>query len=93
MAELVRRLLARRLELATHAAHAARPRVLAERVDHRAANAALGERLELDAAPFVEALGGVDQTDDAILNEIAQVDRMRHGRRHPPRQRLHKGYA
>ena len=49
-AELAAQLLARRLELAALTAHAARPGVAAQRVDHRAAHAALGERLELDAA-------------------------------------------
>ena len=86
-------LLARGFELAAHAAHAARPRVLAQRVDHRAANAPLGEGLELDAARIVEAVRGVDQSDHAVLDEIAEVDRMRHRRRHPPRQRLDKRQA
>jgi len=67
-------LLARGFELATHAAHAARPGILAERVDHRAADAPLGEGLELDAARIVEAVRGVDQPDHAVLHEIAEVD-------------------
>jgi len=78
-------LLARRLQLTTHAAHAARPGILAERVDHRTPNAPLGEGLELDAARIVEAVRGVDQPDHAVLHEIAEVDRMRHRRRHSPR--------
>jgi len=41
---------ARRFELAPDAAHAARPGVLAQRVDHRAADATLGEGLELDTS-------------------------------------------
>ena len=40
---------------------------------------------------FVEALGRVDEPDDAVLNEVAQVDGVRHGRGHAARQRLHKG--
>ena len=55
-AELAAQLLARGLELAPLAAHAARPGVLAQRVDHRAAHAPLGEGLELDAAVLVEAV-------------------------------------
>ena len=73
-AELAAQLLARRLELAALAANAARPGVLAQRVDHRAADPPLGEGLELDAARLVEAVRGVDQTDDPVLDEIADVD-------------------
>ena len=56
VAQLAAQLLARGLELAALAADAARPGVLAQRVDHRAAHAALGEGLELDAAVLVEAV-------------------------------------
>ena len=93
MAERDAQLLARRLELATHAADAARPGVLAQRVDHGAADTPFGEGLELDAAAFVEALGRIDEADDAVLNEIAQIDGVRHGGGHAARQRLHKGEA
>jgi len=86
-------LLARRFELAPDAADAARPRVLAQRVDHRPANPALGERLELDAARRVEALRRIDEANDAVLDQIAQINRVRHRRRHAPRERLHKGQA
>ena len=55
-AQLAAQLLARGLELAALAANAARPGVLAQRVDHRAADAPLGEGLELDAARLVEAV-------------------------------------
>ena len=82
VAQLAAQLLARGLELAPLTAHAARPGVLAERVDHRAANPPLGERLELDAARLVEAVRGIDQTDDAVLDEVADVDRMGHCGRH-----------
>ena len=74
---------ARGLELTTLAANATRPGVLAERVDHGAANPPLGKGLELDAAILVEAVGRVDEADDAVLHQVADVDRMRHGGRHP----------
>jgi len=70
------------LQLAAHPAHAARPGVLAQRIDHRPADAAFRKRLELDAARVVEAVGGIDQADHAILHQVAQVDRVRHGCRH-----------
>ena len=90
VAQLATQRLARRLELASHAAHAARPGVAAKRVDHRAANASLGEGLELDAAPLVKAVGGVDQPDDAVLHQVSHVNRMRHGRGHAARERFDK---
>ena len=49
-AELATKLLARRLQLAPDAPHAAGPGVTTQRVDHRPTHAALGERLELDPA-------------------------------------------
>ena len=82
--------LARGFELASLATDAARPGVLAKRVNHRAADAALGKRLELDAARLVEAVRRVDETEDAILNEIAEVDRVRHRGRHSPGERLYE---
>jgi len=81
---------ARRFELASHPANTSRPRILAQRVDHRAADASLGEGLELDAARIIEAVCRVDQSDHAVLDQIAQVDRMRHRCRHPSRERLDK---
>ena len=53
-AELAPQLLARGFELPALAANAARPGIAAERVDHRAADPALGKGFELDAARFVE---------------------------------------
>src|SRR5690606_23451408 len=50
----------------------------------------LGERLELDPALLVEAVGGVDETDDAILDQVANVDGVGHGRRHPARERFNE---
>jgi len=82
--------LARGFQLAPDAPHAARPGVLAQRVDHRAANATLGERLELDAARVIKTMRRVDQPDDAVLHQVAEIDRMRHGRRHSTRERLNK---
>ena len=49
VAELAAQLLAGGLELPAHAAHAAGPGIAAQRVDHGAAHAPLGEGLELDA--------------------------------------------
>ncbi len=36
---------------------------------------------------------GVDQTDHAVLHQVADVDRMGHRRCHPSRQRFHKGQS
>ena len=92
-AELAPKLLARGLELATLAAHAARPRIAAQRVDHRAPHAALRKGLELDASRLVEAAGGVNQSEHAVLNEVPQLDRMGHRGGHPSGQRFDKGQA
>jgi len=91
VAERQAQLLAGGLELTAHAAHTTRPGVLAERVDHRAAHATLGEGLELDAARFLEALGGVDEANDPVLHQVAQVDRVRHGGGHSTGQCFHEG--
>ena len=87
-AELLAQLLARRLELAALAANAARPGVLAQGVDHRAADAPLGEGLELDPPRFVVAAGGVDEADHAVLDEVLQLDRVRHRRGDAPGERF-----
>jgi len=76
--ELAAQFLAGGLELAPLPAHAARPRVLAQRVDHRAADTAFREGFKLDAPAFVKPVRGVDEPDDAVLNEIADVDGVRH---------------
>ena len=81
------------LELAALAADAARPGILAQRVDHGAADPALGEGLELDAAAVVVAVRGVDQADHPVLHQIAQVDRVRHRRSHPTGNGLDEGQA
>ena len=91
--ELAAQLLARGLELAALAADAARPGVLAQRVDHRAADAPFGEGLELDAAVLVEAVGGVDQADHAVLDQVADVDRVRHRGRHAAGERFDERQA
>ena len=87
-AELAAELLARGFELAPLPPDAARPGVAPQRVDHRAADAALGERLELDAAVLVEPARRVDQSEHAVLHEVAELDRVRHRRGDAPRQRL-----
>ena len=86
--QLASQLFASRLELATLAANATWPGILAQRVDHRAADAPFGERLELDPARLVETVRRVDQPDDAVLNEVADVDRVGHRGRHPPSELL-----
>jgi len=68
----------RRLELAALAPHTTRPGILAQRVDHRAADAPFGKRLELDAAAFIEAAGGIHEPNDPVLDEITDVNRVRH---------------
>ena len=67
--------------------------VAPQRVDHGAAHAALGEGLELDAARFVEAVRRVNQPDDAVLHQIADVNGVRHGRRHAAGELFHEGDA
>ena len=93
VSQLASQRFARRVELAALAADAARPRVFAERIDHRAAHAPFGERLELDAAILVEAVRRVDQADHAVLDQVADVDRIRHRRRHAPRERFDERQA
>ena len=85
--------LAGRLELAALAADAARPGVLAQRVDHGAPDAALGEGLELDAAAVVVAVRGVDEADHPVLHQVAEVDRVRHRRGHPAGNGFDEGQA
>jgi len=92
-AQLAPKVLARRLQLAAHAPHAARPRVAAQRVDHRAPHPALGERLELDAARLVEPVRGVDEADHPVLRQVAEVDRVRHRRCHAAGQCLDERQA
>ena len=89
-AELAAQLLARRFQLAADAAHATRPRIAPQGVNHGAAHAAFRKRLELDAAALVEPMGGVDQANHPVLHQVAQVDRVGHGGRHAARQRLDK---
>jgi len=78
VSQLAAQFLARRFQLATLTSNASRPGVLAQRVNHCAPNAPFCERFELDPARLVEAVGRVNQTDDAILNQIPNVNRMRH---------------
>ena len=90
-AQLAAQLLARGLELAPLPPDAARPGVAPERVDHRAAHPPLGERLELDAAALVEAAGRVDETDHPVLDQVAELDGMRHRRGDAAGERLDEG--
>jgi len=91
--ELATELLARRLQLTALTAHPARPGVLAKRIDHRAANPPFGERLELDAARLVEAVRGIDQADDAVLDEVADVYGVGHRGRHASSELFDEGNA
>ena len=93
VAQLAAQRLARRLELASHAANAPRPRVTAKRVDHRASNAPFGEGLKLDASCLVESMGGVDQSDHAVLNKVSHVNRVGHRRRHAACESFHEGQS
>src|SRR5262249_24263486 len=93
VAKLAAQRFARRIELTPLAPDAARPRILAERVDHRPADAALGKGLELDAALLVEAVRRIDQAEDAVLDEIRDVDRIRHRRRPTPGKRFNERQA
>ncbi len=78
VAKLATQRLACRVELATLTPDAARPGITAQRVDHRAADAPLGKRFELDAAIFVKAAGRIDQTKHAVLHQVADVDGVGH---------------
>jgi len=78
------------LDLAAHAADAARPGVATQRVDHGAAHAALGKCLEADTAPLVVAVDGVDEAEHAVLDEVADIDARRHRGRHATRQGFHE---
>jgi len=76
--KLASKFFASRFELATLAANATWPGVLAKSVDHRAPDATFRERLELDAARLVETMRSVDEPYDTVLNEISDVDRVGH---------------
>src|SRR6185503_9188670 len=89
-AKLAAKFLSRRFKLSALTANAARPGISAKRVNHRAANSALGKGLELDAAIFIEPARGVDETDHAVLNQIPQLNRVGHGRGNAARQRFHE---
>jgi len=84
---------ARGFKLAPLAPHAARPGVLAQGINHRTADTTLGKRLELDAPAFVEATGRVDESDDAVLNKIPNIYRVRHRRGDTARELFDKRYS
>jgi hypothetical protein len=87
-AQLASELFARGFELASLAAHAARPGVATECVDHRAAHAAFGKGLELDAARLVEPARRIDQAEHPVLHEVAELDGVRHRRGDASGERL-----
>jgi len=91
--QLPAQLLARGLQLPALAPHAAWPGILPEGVNHGAPDAAFGERLELDASRLIEAVGGIDQPDDPVLDEVADVDRMGHRRGDATGELLDERYA
>ena len=82
-----------RFELAPDAPDSAGPGIATERVDHRASHATFSKGFELDTAFFVESVRGVDQPDHAVLDEVPEVDRVRHGRRHASCQGLDERQA
>jgi hypothetical protein len=84
---------ARSVNLTPLAADTARPGVAPKGVDHRATDSPLGEGLELDPAALVEATGCVDEPKDPVLDEIANVDGVGHGRRHPASQGFNERQA
>jgi hypothetical protein len=86
--KLAAKLLARRFQFTPLPTNASRPCVLAERVDHRAADATLGEGLELDAARFVEAVRRVDQANHTVLHQVPNINRVGHRRSHPASELL-----
>jgi len=91
--ELAAQLLAGSFQLTALTAHATRPGILAERVDHRPPDPPFGKRLELDTPGLVEAVRGIDETDDAVLDEVANIDRMGHRGRHAARELFDEGDA
>jgi hypothetical protein len=93
MTEFAAERLASGVQFPALTSNAARPRVFSECVDHRAAYPPLCERLELDAASLVEPVGRVDQAEDTVLNQVADVDGVRHRSRHAASQRFDEGQA
>jgi hypothetical protein len=51
----------------------------------------LGECFEFNAARFIKAVRSIDQADDAVLDEVTNINRMRHRGSHSSCERLHKG--
>src|SRR5262249_15859370 len=88
VSQLAAQRLARRIELAPLTTHAARPGVLAERVDHGPSDAPFGERLELNPPTLIEPVRGVDETKAAVLHQVADVDGVRHRGGHASGERF-----
>ena len=61
---------------------------VAQLVEHRAANADLGERRELVALLRVVALDRLHQARDASVHEVMEIDARRQARREPTRHRV-----
>src|SRR5215203_3299147 len=76
--ELAAECFARGFKLASDTTHASRPRVAPKRVDHGAADAPLGKCFELDAPALIEPMGGIDESDDAVLHQVSHIDRVGH---------------
>jgi len=93
VSQLTPELLARRFEFTPLAAHASRPCIFSQRVNHCPAYTALGKGLELDASSLIESVGGINQSDHAVLDEISDIDGMRHRRGHATGKLLNERYT
>ena len=90
-AELGLELVLRALELARLLAHRpGDPVERPQRVEDRAVDPRDRVRLELDAAGVVVLLDRVDQTDDAVVDEVVEIDVGRQIDRDAPRHVLHQ---
>jgi hypothetical protein len=79
-------------QLVREAAHVARKRVArAQVVEHRAANAELGERLEPVDALWIEPLRGLHQADDTRRDQVVDLDVGGQPPREPPRHLFNVG--
>ena len=79
----------RRVHVAAQAAQRARrPVEIAQRVEHRAVDAAAGERVERHAERRLVAAGGVDQAEHADADQVLDLDLRRQALRQPLRQGL-----
>jgi hypothetical protein len=93
MTEFAAKRFAGGIELTALPPHTARPGVAAKGVDHRSAHPALGKGFKLDPAFLVEAVRSVDQAENAILDQVSNVDGVWHRRRHSTGQGLNEGQS